>query len=276
MHGTQALLRVDARAHLGNRSNEDAHLALVHVIEQALLRHMRLVIRNQRDFLFRNAAPGKLLLDVFVNREVAVDPEVREDHLRGGAMGGGLLAEPFAVRQRVMQRHALERLVIRSDLVDHRFELGARLLGGAGVDEAVVYCCFAPIIDDRQDNVIALLWRATAGLDRTHTRRQFVFVGFLVGRHFDGDHLPFTALEGWQADVLAKLCRTYHVHDLPDHHGQFRNIHELGKAGLRFIAAARLIFQCSDSIAKGACPGVEVTKCALVQFGLLQVAADAE
>src|SRR5262245_60902916 len=84
MHGRQALLRVDASAHLPARPYADQILARVELV-RGLLPGAVAHTAKVRDLLFLDAPLDQPILYVIVDRItpiVFIDAEIEEDHLR--------------------------------------------------------------------------------------------------------------------------------------------------------------------------------------------------
>ena len=171
----EAALGVDAGAHGVGRSDQDFHLPPIDRVEQPLLCRGFPVVLHEGDLACRDAARDEAISNPAIGREPACllgghGAEVGEDHLRGAGQG---------VRNAVGASEAVVRCLFPDckDPVDQGVELILRLVLMGRADKSEVDCGVAAVGDDREQDVVALLWLPLSRLDCPDALCEIALIG---------------------------------------------------------------------------------------------------
>jgi hypothetical protein len=121
------------------------------------------------------------------------------------------------------------------------------------------------VVDDGQHDVVALLRRPLALLDRLHAGGEVRLEVLQLGRLLREVHLSLAALDLRAGHILLKLLGRHDVHDLAHHRRQLGDVDELGEARDRLVIAGGVLLQLGDGLAERAGPCVELLQPALGQ-----------
>ena len=126
----------------------------------------------------------------------------------------------------------------------------------------------ASVGDDRQENIVALLWLAFAFFDFGDAPGEDALVGF-KGRGWIGGHdLALAAENCGQAEIVSKIRFEDDVGDRAVHCHEVGDIDEFGETRNGFVESGGLQFELGASLAEGRGPGVEFVNAALLEASI--------
>src|SRR5271166_2053043 len=127
----------------------------------------------------------------------------------------------------------------------------------------------APVGDDGELDVVALLWPAAAFLDVFDAPGQYLLVGAERVARLGRDELTLAALDARQFQVVPQIILEHDIRDGAEHIDQLGDVDKLREALDRLVAAGGLQLELGAGVAESGRPGVELVNAALVQQALV-------